>query len=104
MKPKNQSGRPAKDDGRPLDRRQFERIELASTAFAVDANGNELGRVVEISGGGFLLKPATPFARISLAMGARLVITIVEPANVKQTSLNVEVRRVLSDSIGLRFV
>ena len=41
------------------ERREFERLELPASAFAVDAHGNDLGRVVEIGGGGFLVNPAS---------------------------------------------
>jgi len=95
----------AKPDGVPLlERREFERIEIPATAFALDANGHELGRVIETSGGGLRLNPASAFARISLAQFQQLVITVVEPANGKKTKLKVEVRYVRSNSIGLRFL
>ncbi len=104
MKRKNVSDPPATNEGPPLDRREFERIGLPATAFALDANGNELGRVVETSGGGLRLNPASPFARISLAKGAQLVVTVVESASGKKTRMKVEVRYVRLKSIGLRFL
>jgi hypothetical protein len=86
------------------ERREFERLELPATAFAVDAQGNEIGRVVEISGGGLRLDPASPWARVSLAKGQQLVITVVEPTTGNKTNMSVEVRYVRLHSIGLRFL
>jgi hypothetical protein len=91
-------------DEAPRDRREFGRIELPATAFALSALGKELGRVVEISGGGLQLNPATPWARVSLTKGQQLVISIVEPATVNQTDVAVEVRYICSRCIGLRFL
>ena len=62
-----------------LDRREFERVGLPATALPLDKTGNELGRVVEISGGGLLLDPASPWARLALIKGQHLVVTVVEP-------------------------
>jgi hypothetical protein len=104
MKRKDPSPRPDTDGAPLLDRRRFERIDIPATAFALDVNGNELGRVVETSGGGLRLNPASPFARISLAKFQQLVITVVEPVNGKKTKMKVEVRYVRSNSIGLRFL
>ena len=75
-----------------------------ATAFAVDAHGNEMGRVVEISGGGLQLNPASPWARVSLAKGQRLVVTVVEPTTGNKTDMSVEVRYIRSHCIGLRFL
>jgi hypothetical protein len=87
----------------PLDRRAFARVGLPATAFALDQTGNELGRVEEISGGGLLLNPASPFARLALMKGMQLVVTVVEPATGNLTDMSVEVCYVRSQHIGLRF-
>ncbi len=86
------------------DRREFGRIELPATAFAVNMLGKELGRVVDVSGGGLLLNPATPWARISLQKGQQLVVAIVEPATGNQTDVAVEVCYIRSRCIGLSFL
>ncbi|MGA3127829.1 MAG: PilZ domain-containing protein [Candidatus Korobacteraceae bacterium] len=92
-------------DGAPrLDRRQFERVELPATAFALNVLGKDLGRVVEIGGGGLLLDPASPWARLSLVKGQQLVVTVVEPATGNQTDVGVEVRHIRAHRIGLRFL
>jgi len=100
---KNASLHQAKDEGPLLDRREFARVDLPACAFAFDANGNDLGQVVETSGGGLLLNPCSPFARISLAKGHQLILTVLEPASGNKTEMAVEVRYVRSNSIGLRF-
>jgi hypothetical protein len=92
------------DEGQPLDRREFERVGLPATAFALDAEGKELGRIVEIGGGGLLLNPASPLARLSLVAGQQLVISVVEPTTGNKTDMSVEVRYVRSNAIGLRFL
>jgi hypothetical protein len=79
-------------------------MEVPATAFARDAMGNELGRVSETSGGGLLLEPASPWARLALVKGQQLMLTIVEPATGNETDVYVEVRRINSGSIGLRFL
>jgi hypothetical protein len=104
MKSKDPSPRPETNGAPLLERRRFERIDIPATAFALDANGNELGRVIETSGGGLRLHPASPFARISLAKFQQLVITVVEATTGKKTKMKVEVRYVRSNSIGLRFL
>jgi hypothetical protein len=92
-------------DGAPrLDRRQFERLELPATAFALNMLGKDLGRIVEIGGGGLLIDPASPWARLSLVKGQQLVVTVVEPASGNQTDVGVEVRHVRAHRIGLRFL
>jgi hypothetical protein len=88
----------------PLDRREFERVGLPATAFATDKSGKELGRVVEISGGGLQIDPASPWARMTLLKGQQLVVTVVEPASSNKTDMLVEVRYVRASSIGLRFL
>jgi hypothetical protein len=79
-------------------------VGLPATAFATDAHGNELGRVVQISGGGLQLNPASPWARVSLAKGQRLVVTVAEPSTGNNTGVSVEVRYIRSHCIGLRFL
>jgi hypothetical protein len=96
--------RPTIDELLLPERREFERVGLPATAFAIDARGNEIGRVVEISGGGLRLNPASPWARVSLAKGQQLVVTVVEPATGNNTDMSVEVRYIRSHSIGLRFL
>ncbi len=87
-----------------MDRREFERVGLPAAAFVVDENGNDLGRVVETGGGGLQIDPSSPWARMALLKGQRLVVTVVEPATGNKTEMSVEVRYIRSHSIGLRFL
>jgi hypothetical protein len=96
--------RRAADDTPLPERRAYARISLPAIAFAVDINGDEMGRVVDISAGGLLLDPASPWARVALTKGQQLVVTVVEPATGNKTEMNVEVRHINSQSIGLRFL
>jgi hypothetical protein len=92
------------DPGPPKDRREFERVGLPATAFAFDASGKELGRVMDISGGGLLLDPASAWARVALMKGQQLVVTVIEPGSANRTEINVEVAHIKSQTIGLRFL
>jgi PilZ domain len=92
-------------DNRPLpERREFERVILPATAFALDEQGHDLGRVSDISGGGLLLDPGSPWARVALVKSQQFVVTIVEPASGNKTEMNVEVCYIHLHSIGLRFL
>jgi hypothetical protein len=106
MKRKSPSGKSDKvvEATSQRERREFERIGLPATAFAMDRNGHELGRVAEISGGGLLLNPSSPWARLSLAKGQRLIAVVVEPATGNKIEMKVEVRHIKSRSIGLLFL
>lgn len=98
------ASRRASDDKLFVERRNFERVSLPAIAFALDLDGNEMGHVAEVSGGGLLLDPASAWARVALVKGQQLVVTIVEPASGNQTVMKVEVRHVNSNTIGLRFL
>lgn len=86
------------------ERREFARVDLPAAAFAMDKDGKDLGRVVEISGGGLQIDPASPWARLALSKGQQLVVTVVEPGTGNETEMSVEVRYVRSHTIGLRFL
>lgn len=85
--------------------REYERVAPSESAFAFDAQGHELGRIANISGGGLLLDPASPWARVALTQGQQLAITIVEPTSGNRTEMNVEVCRIIQPrGLGLRFL
>jgi hypothetical protein len=93
------------EKAKPLvERRRYERVGVPAAAFALDVHGNEMGRVVETSGGGMLLDPASPWARLALVRDQQLMLTIVEPATGNMTDIYVEVRRISEHCIGLRFL
>ena len=85
-----------------VERRRYERVGVPAAAFALDVHGNEMGRVVETSGSGMLLDPASPWARLALVQGQQLMFTIVEPATGNMTDVYVEVRHISEQCIGLR--
>jgi hypothetical protein len=87
-----------------IERRKFTRVGVPAAAFALDAMGHEMGRVSETSGGGLRLNPASPWARLSLAKGQQLMLTIVEPATGNSTDVNVEVTHTGPQTVGLRFL
>lgn len=105
MKKKKAAVSSPKATEKPLvERRKFERVGVPATAFARDALGNDMGRVAETSGGGLALDPASPWARLALVKGQQLMLTVVEPATGNKTDVYVEVRRINTQSIGLRFL
>lgn len=87
-----------------VERRKFLRVGVPSAAFAQDAMGHDLGQVTETSGGGLRLDPASPWARLSLAKGQQLMLTIVEPATGNSTDVYVEVTHSGHRTVGLRFL
>jgi hypothetical protein len=90
---------------KPLqERRKYERVGVPAAAFARDALGNDMGRVAQTSGGGLLLEPASPWARLALVKGQQLMLTVLEPATGNETDIYVEVTRIGVQSIGLRFL
>lgn len=104
MKRKKDSPNRVIDEMPLLERREFERVGLPATAFALDAQGHDLGRITEIGGGGLLLNPASPWARLALGKGQQFVVTVVEPATGNKTEMKVEVRYIHSHNVGLRFL
>jgi hypothetical protein len=95
---------PKKKLYKAAERRAFPRAELPALAQAWDEDGNELGRVTEIGGGGLLLNPAAPYARVTLRVGQRFKATFVEPSSGNRTIIPVEVRYMRRNTIGLRFI
>ena len=88
----------------PENTRQFQRLALSEEAVAVDDRGVELGRVSNASGGGFRIFPASKAALSELKPGRRMRITIVEPKGQAKNTLDVEVRHMEGDAVGLMFV
>ena len=87
-----------------FNRRKFERLELTDAAFAVDAQGRELGKVTQASGGGMMIKPKSAEIAGSLAKGERVTITVMEPSSQTQHTIDMVVRYSGPDQIGLEFV
>lgn len=85
-------------------RRQFERLKLSEDAVALDQAGKKLGKVSSAGGGGFLIYPASPEATGHLAPGKRLTITVHEPKQNVNSTVDVEVRYREGQAVGVEFV
>ena len=86
------------------ERRQFPRLDLSDDAYAVDESGRTLGRIRIVGGGGVELSAASSVVAEQLAVGQRLRIQVIEPANQASHTLDVEVRSRRQRVIGLEFV
>ena len=86
------------------DRRQFARLPLSEDAVAIDQQGLHLGRVASAGGGGFLIFPTTPEAKDELKPGNTLTITVFEPHNNVRSLVDVEVRYIDQDAVGVQFI
>lgn len=87
-----------------INRRQFPRLTLSEDAVALDQAGKKLGKVSSAGGGGFLIYPASPDATGQLAPGKRLTITVHEPNQNVNSTVDVEVRYRDGEAIGVEFV
>jgi hypothetical protein len=85
-------------------RRRFERISISEDALALDQGGQNLGRVSQVSGGGFLIYPASAVALEQLPVGRRLTVTVVEPKSNSKNSVDVEVLYHRNSAVGVSFV
>jgi hypothetical protein len=87
-----------------INRRQFERLKLSEDAIALDQSGKRLGKVSSAGGGGFLIFPASQDATGQLAPGKRLTITVHEPNQNVNSTVDVVVRYKEGEAIGVEFV
>lgn len=86
------------------DRRQYSRLELSEAAVAVDDTGFQLGRILQVSGGGMQVLAASQEALAKMKHGSRMLVTVVEPGSATTNSFNVEIRHVEGDTIGMQFL
>jgi hypothetical protein len=87
-----------------LKRRQFERLKLSEDAIALHSSGTKLGKVSSAGGGGFLIYPTSPEASGLLTPGRRLTITVHEPKQNVNSTVDVEVRYIEGQAVGVEFV
>jgi hypothetical protein len=88
----------------PMDeRRQFPRLSLEDEARVYNDGGEELGLVVQASGGGMRMKANSSLVATSLAIGQRLRIRIFEPRSGANTVIRVEVRHRDGANLGFEF-
>lgn len=85
-------------------RRRFERLAIPEHAVAVDENGRQLGRVKEAGGGGMTVYPENVEILSEFALGQQMRVTIVEPQSGTATVMDVEVKHVGTESVGMEFV
>lgn len=85
-------------------RRQFERLELTDQAIVVDPAGRQLGPVKVVGGGGMLVCECNNDALGSLREGTQMRVTVVEPALGTANIMDVEVRYIQGNSIGMQFI
>ncbi len=83
-------------------RRRFPRLAVPEEAIALDQAGHHLGRVCQVSGGGFLIYPALAIPQ--MPVGQRMTITVVEPPSNTSNSVDVEVRYHNRGAVGVSFV
>ena len=84
-------------------RRRFPRIDIVEEMRAYDQNGNLLGTISQIGGGGINLEAASAEIEQSLHAGARLRIKIVESDSQNVHTVDVIVRNREGRNIGLQF-
>lgn len=87
-----------------LNRRQWERLQLTEDAFAVDSQGQRLGKISHAGGGGMLIRGVDEGGRNRLPTGGKVRITIVEPNASTSHVIDVIVRYHSGDAVGAEFV
>jgi hypothetical protein len=87
-----------------INRRQFERLRISGDAYAVDANGRELGKVSHAGGGGMLITTKSPEEAQSMRPGERIAVTIMEPKTQTANSIDVIVRYLHGAQVGVEFI
>ena len=84
--------------------RRFTRLAGPDDAVALDEGGAELGKVVEVGGGGMLIRVPSEASAPVLQPGHRMTVTVLETSSQTRHSLDVVVRYRQGDAIGVEFV
>ena len=87
-----------------VNRSHFIRFEISPEAYAVDADGHELGKVSYAGGGGMLINTRSAEAAQLLEPGKRLSVTVMEPHSQTSNRIDVIVRYREGASVGVEFV
>lgn len=82
-------------------RRRFVRLDLTEDVRAIDAEGQEIGRVEKVGAGGMQIRISSNDRKYRA--GLHMQIKVVEPGNVQQ-QFNVEVRVCDGDLLGVQFL
>jgi len=83
------------------ERRRFVRLDLTENVRALDANGQDIGRVEKVGAGGMQIRLSNGHARFQ--PGHQMEIKVVEPGDVQQ-QFKVEVRVCQGDILGVQFL
>ncbi len=87
----------------PAAQRRFTRLQVPGKVVALDDDGNELGQISEVSGGGAQLTLSPDMAADKFITGTRVHLSIVENGNIAE-QLWMEVRYVDGNKVGLKFL
>jgi hypothetical protein len=93
----------AEQNAEEQNKRRFIRIDLTDDVRAIDASGQEIGRVEKVGAGGMQIRISQSSARRDYPLGSHMAIKVVEPGNVQQ-QFNVEVRVCDGDLLGVQFL
>ena len=85
------------------DRRKFVRLDLTENVRALDADGQDIGRVEKVGAGGMQIRISEFCPKQSFELGSHMQLQVVEPGNVQQ-QFNVEVRVCEGDLLGVQFL
>jgi hypothetical protein len=85
------------------DRRKFVRLDLTENVRALDADGQDIGRVEKVGAGGMQIRISEFCPKQSFALGSHMQLKVVEPGNVQQ-QFKVEVRVCDGDLLGVQFL
>lgn len=83
------------------ERRKFLRLDLTEDVRALDATGQDIGRVEKVGAGGMQIRLSN--SRACFQPGERMVVKVVEPGNIQQ-QFNVEVRVCDANILGVQFL
>ena len=85
-------------------RRRFPRLVVGEEARVYDETGHELGLLSQVSGNGMNIEVSSlPFAQ-SLVPGRRMRISIIESSSRETNVVDVVVRRLEGNILGMQFV
>jgi hypothetical protein len=78
-------------------------LDLKEDVRAVDADGQDIGRVEKVGAGGMQIRISQSRAKRDYPLGSQMQIKVVEPDNVQQ-QFKVEVRVCDGDLLGVQFL
>ena len=85
-------------------RRRFPRLVVPEEARVYDENGRELGLLSQVSGNGMNIEVKSNQLAQSLKPGSKMRISIVESSSGETNVVDVVVRRLEGNILGMQFV